>query len=160
MLDAETVRRIHADAAARYPAECCGFVRGRRVVPCRNVIAELAAARGKVRDAGSGFAFGPADLRALDDSFDSADPAHTIYHSHVGAGAFLSAEDLRYALVDGRPAHPVEHLVVDVLGGAVAGSRVFAFDPARGSYAPVRDHDADGNPVALGLLPGRRGRFA
>jgi drug/metabolite transporter (DMT)-like permease/proteasome lid subunit RPN8/RPN11 len=132
---AAALAEIYRHADATYPAEACGFVRASGVKPCENVIDALPAEFGRVSS--NGYAFGPTDLRELARSFDGEDPVRIIYHSHPDAGAYFSAEDHRYAVVDGMPVYPVRHLVVDVSGDGVRGARLFDFDPGEGRYTPV-----------------------
>ena len=137
---------VHADR--RYPAECCGYVSPSGVRACANVVADVAASD---RTSHTGFAFGPRDLLALSRSFDTDDAAFVIYHSHPDAGAYFSEEDARFAVVEGAPVYPVDHLVVDVSDDGVHGARLYRFDPESGAY---RERDTYGTPRsrAQGLL--------
>ncbi|WP_229783264.1 Mov34/MPN/PAD-1 family protein [Pilimelia anulata] len=140
---------VYAHAADAYPVECCGFIRASDVRRCVNVLDELHRARpAEYRTAATGYAFGVADLRELSDSFDSDDPVRVVYHSHPDVGAYFSAEDARYAVFEGQPVHPVDHLVVDATAEGVRGARLFRFDPAIGAYAAAATYDAP-HPAVL-----------
>jgi drug/metabolite transporter (DMT)-like permease/proteasome lid subunit RPN8/RPN11 len=131
---------IYRHASAAYPAECCGFVTDSGVQRCVNTVEDSTASD---RTRGSGFAFGAPDLLRLARSFDSDAPARFVYHSHPDVGAYFSEEDGRFAVVDGEPVYPVDHLVVDATAEGVRGSRLFAFDRERGRYV---EHASFGEP--------------
>lgn len=131
-LTEEQLRRIYDHAKRTYPQECCGFVRRSAVRECRNAVAESAASN---RTVATGYAFTPADTLELYNSLDSDDPALVVYHSHPDAGAYMSAEDQRFAVLDGMPVLPVAHLVVDVTAQGVRGARLFRFDERGRAYA-------------------------
>jgi proteasome lid subunit RPN8/RPN11 len=131
---------VYQHAGATYPAECCGFVTDSGVQRCVNTVDDSAASDRTQR---SGFAFGAKDLLRLARSFDSDAPARFVYHSHPDVGAYFSEEDDRFAVVDGEPTYPVDHLVVDVTADGVRGSRLFAFDRERGRYV---EHTTFGQP--------------
>ncbi len=125
-----TLAEVFAHCAAAYPDEACGLVRASGLVRgCRNVQNELHARDPErfPRQAHNGYAFCFADALFLDASLTSDDPVAVVFHSHPDVGAYLSDEDVRAALVDGRPALPVHQLVVSVLEGVVAEARLFAF---------------------------------
>ena len=126
---------VYRHVLARYPSEACGFVRASGVTDCANVIED----RPEVydRESRTGYAFGVADLRALEDSFDGDDPVRVIYHSHPDAGAYFSDEDHRFAVHEGTPVYPVRHLVVDTSRDEVLGSRLFDFDAGLGRYTAI-----------------------
>jgi proteasome lid subunit RPN8/RPN11 len=124
---------VYRHVLASYPAEACGFIRASGVRPCANVIDDLSRDRPADFDRVSrnGYAFGPAYIRYLEQSFDGDDPVLIIYHSHPDAGAYFSDEDTRYAMFDGMPLYPVRHLVVDTGEDSVHGSRLFEFHEDR-----------------------------
>ena len=133
------LKEVYRHAIAAYPAEACGFIRGGRVVDCANVIEQLAQEQPEVfvRERRTGYAFGVADLRELEKSFDTADPVRIIYHSHPDAGAYFSDEDHRFAVFEGIPVYPVRHLVVDTARDGVLGSRLYEFDVTQGRYTAI-----------------------
>ncbi|MDT4894811.1 MAG: putative rane protein PagO [Pseudonocardiales bacterium] len=149
---AEQLELIYEAARRAYPAECCGFVRRGGVRQCRNVIEELVAAGliDLTRDQRSGFAFASEDLLELAASIDTTDPVVLVYHSHPDAGAYFSEADQRYAVVDGIPVYPVDHLVVDARADHVGGARRFSFDDRAGRYVPVEVY---GDPAPAGDAP-------
>lgn len=122
---------IYQHAMSTYPAECCGFVTNDGVVRCVNTVEEADASE---RTRRTGFAFGARDLLRLARSFDTNAPARIIYHSHPDVGAYFSAEDRRFAVTDGQPTYPVDHLVVDATASGVRGARLFVFSRKHGRY--------------------------
>jgi len=130
---------VYKYVTAAYPAEACGFIRSHEIVNCVNVIEQLAQDHPEIyaRERRTGYAFGPADLLALEEMLDSDDPVGIIYHSHPDAGAYFSDEDHRYAVYDGEPVYPVRHLVVDATQSGALGSRLFEFNTEQGRYTPV-----------------------
>lgn len=119
---------IYHHAVQCYPEECCGFVLADGTVHrATNIQNELHGRDPAVyrRDARSAYTFSVADMRLLDRSFATANPASVIYHSHPEVGACFSREDVARALFRGRPLLPVGHLVVDVRMTGVQGARLF-----------------------------------
>jgi drug/metabolite transporter (DMT)-like permease/proteasome lid subunit RPN8/RPN11 len=125
LLTDDSLRQVYAHAVRSYPEECCGFVRRSGVRECPNAVAESG---GSDRTPSTGFAFGPAETLELYNSMDTDDPALVVYHSHPDAGAYMSDEDQKFAVVDGMQALPVAHLVVDVTAGGVREAKLFRFD--------------------------------
>lgn len=156
--DADQVRpsdlaAVYAASERAYPAEACGFIRRSGVRECANAVESLQADGWKVSDrtVETGYAFGAADLLELNRSFDSDDPVTVIFHSHPDVGAYFSAEDERHAIVDGVPAYPVDHLVVDTTASGVREARLFRFDPEARRYLEV---GVFGSPVAQTVTAG------
>lgn len=138
---------IRRQAEAEYPAECCGVVLvgaggagDRRLLPCRNIQAELHAkdpARFP-RDARTAYYVAHADLLEIGRQEARGYDVHVIYHSHIDAGAYFSATDQRQALVDGQPAYPqATYVVVAVEGGRGGEARAFRWDPAACDFVEV-----------------------
>ena len=62
-----------------------------------------------------------------------------IWHSHVGVGAYFSAEDVQGALVEGQPAFPgVDFVVFDAQHDGVRGYRVYRHAGGK-TFAEVED---------------------
>jgi proteasome lid subunit RPN8/RPN11 len=153
-LGRETLVEVFAHCARSYPEEACGLVRASgRVRCCRNIQDELHAGDPGAfpRQARNGYAFSFPDAVFLDASLTSDDPVSIVFHSHPDVGAYLSDEDVRAALVDGRPSLPVRQLVVSVCGGVVGEARLFAF--VDGAFAEVGTFDANGERSVLRSPP-------
>ncbi|HLX47291.1 MAG TPA: EamA family transporter [Streptosporangiaceae bacterium] len=138
----ETLRQIYAHATRSYPEECCGFVRLSGVRECTNAVAESDAS---ARTASTGFAFNAADTLELYKSIDTDDPTLVVYHSHPDVGAYMSAEDQRFAVMNGMQTLPVAHLVVDATAEGVRGAKLFRFDEGCRAYTEARTYE--------GMLP-------
>jgi proteasome lid subunit RPN8/RPN11 len=154
----EHLQVMYAAAARAYPQEACGLVRASGVQECVNAIDDLRRVRGDdySRTAETGYAFGARDLLALNRSFDSDDPVLVVFHSHPDAGAYMSDEDQRHAVLDGQPTYPVDHVVVDATAAGVRGARKFRFDSVTGTYVQSAvygsPHPADGLPPVRSLV--------
>lgn len=123
------LHEIRSHALEAVPEECCGLVLGRpgegpfgrfrRVYRCRNVMDRMhqedpAAFPRTNRDA---FYIDPSELlRAASDAEAAGQRVTAVYHSHVGAGAYFSEMDQRFAGQPGFPFPDADHLVVSVLG--------------------------------------------
>ncbi|GAA2530297.1 Mov34/MPN/PAD-1 family protein [Pilimelia columellifera] len=140
----EQLAEIFDHALDAYPSECCGFVRVSGARRCRNIRDQW---HGRRDDAGdrttaTGYAFDLGALQELADSFDGDDPVLVVYHSHPDVGAYFSDEDARFAVLDGQPVYPVDHLVVDATADGARGARLFRFVPERGRYVAVETFGA------------------
>ncbi|MFF4343066.1 Mov34/MPN/PAD-1 family protein [Kitasatospora sp. NPDC001540] len=138
LLTEQNLAVIHQHAIEEFPREACGFILASGVRRARNVIDELHAADpdSYERTSATGYALGIEDAIFLDASFDTDDPVLVIYHSHPNGRAYFSEEDVRRALLDGRPVYPgVLQLVVGVEGGSVREARLFDF--ADGAYREI-----------------------
>jgi proteasome lid subunit RPN8/RPN11 len=146
VLTADALAALYAHARREYPKECCGIVHGPRDAPiadqavaCANVQDRLHAqdpARFE-RDARTAYNFDAPELFKLQKSLRGAAPAKIIYHSHVDVGAYFSPTDQAAAQLDGEPAYPVEHVVVDVRPDGAHGAAQFAWDDAQKRYVEV-----------------------
>ena len=123
---------IYAHAREAYPLECCGYLTGprdgRRVnaaVVCDNAQDSGEHPTAPERGADSGFVITGRQLFDFARTFDSANPARVVYHSHPNGRAYLSAVDRAVAAPDG-PAYPVQHLVVGVTAEAITECAQFA----------------------------------
>jgi proteasome lid subunit RPN8/RPN11 len=129
---------MYAHAVATFPAECCGYLTGpageHRVdtaVACRNAQLDGGHPIAPDRGADTGFVIAGAELLAFARSFDSAQPARVVYHSHTNGRAYFSDVDRQMAA---GPVYPVEHLVIGVIGGMITEVAQFAWS------AKARDH--------------------
>jgi drug/metabolite transporter (DMT)-like permease/proteasome lid subunit RPN8/RPN11 len=154
----DQLRQIYDATARAYPGEGCGYLRRGGVYECDNALERLVAV-GDVagfRSTATGYALGLDALRALADAVDDpVDPVVLIYHSHPDVGAYFSEEDQRFAVIDGRAAFPVDHLVVDVRAGWALGAVRFSFDAGRAKYLRSRVYGSPRMPDD-GVNPPRR----
>ena len=137
---------IHRQAVREYPNECCGMLFGpsleprkiSRIRPCRNVQNEYHKKDPDnfPREAKTAFFIDPSELLAIQKEIRiSGEEIRVIYHSHIDAGAYFSAEDLRIAAPEGEPAYPgVDYLVISVSSGQVKDTGLFTWNPQIGAY--------------------------
>jgi proteasome lid subunit RPN8/RPN11 len=130
VLSRSCLDEIYDHAERAYPEECCGLIlRSLQVRRCANAQDELHERDPDryPRTNRTGYALGVADLLFLQRSFDGDDPVIAVYHSHPDVGAYFSAEDRAWAMPDGQPLYPVEHVVIDVRAGRAIGCVSFGF---------------------------------
>jgi adenylyltransferase/sulfurtransferase len=146
------VLSLYAHAEAGYPEEVCGAVfaedvdqyANAEVLRCENRQRELHASdpRAFPRDARTAYSLGGDELLRVARSLDGPRPARILYHSHIDVGAYLSDEDLRVAVCDGRLLYPCDQLVIDVVSGVARGCRVYRF--ANGRFVEIEHHTRAG----------------
>jgi proteasome lid subunit RPN8/RPN11 len=136
---------IYEHARAEFPAECCGYLVGPRdrpeavdrVFPCTNAQASGVNPAAPDRGIETGFAIAGAELFRFAKSFDGNLPARVVYHSHTNGRAYFSEVDRAVAIADGRPAYPVQHLVVGVIASAVTEVAQFAWSDEASDFIEV-----------------------
>ena len=109
MIAPALLAEIYAHAREAFPRECCGYIAGERVVRCTNVAA-----------GDDEYEIGGAELFAFARSFDSAEPARIVYHSHPNGRAYFSARDRAAA-----GGYAVDYLVVGITAEAVTEAALF-----------------------------------
>ena len=114
--------------------ECCGLILGdatqryQQVVRCRN---EMTALHQKdpgtyPRDGHAAFYMSPHDyLKALEEAEAAGLSVTAVYHSHVGADAYLSEMDLEYVAQPLFPFPDADQIVVQVYDRRVGRVAVF-----------------------------------
>ncbi len=138
ILTPDEYAKIQAQAAAEYPAECCGVVMTRQgaaterlLLACRNIQDELYKKDPirHPRDARTAYYIDPRDLIAMGRHEAQGFKVLTIYHSHIDAGAYFSPTDKHNALINGEPAYPeAAYVVVSVMERRVAETSAFRWD--------------------------------
>lgn len=122
-MPARILHELYQHALETLPEECCGLVVGnsleryRRVVRCRNDMTARHNEEPTVypRDNRSGFYMNEHDLlKALREAEEAGEIVTAVYHSHVGAGPYLSELDLAYAEHAGFPFPDADQIVVAV----------------------------------------------
>jgi proteasome lid subunit RPN8/RPN11 len=142
-LDAALMGEVMAHARESYPEECVGFFLGARgsdapdeVRRCENIQNRLHAGDPAAfpRTARTAYNLGARDLLLLDKSQRGDRPVVCIYHSHIEADAYFSAEDRRFAVQEGELVYPVQYLVVSMYDGEPHAANLFRWDAVRGEF--------------------------
>jgi proteasome lid subunit RPN8/RPN11 len=128
------LNELCAHALETLPEECCGLIMGdddrryREVARCRNDMMQLHR-RDPItypRTGEKAFFMNPHDyVEAQERARQNGSRVTAVYHSHVGAGAYLSEMDLEYAENDFFPFPESDQLVVAVLDAKVARVGLF-----------------------------------
>ena len=128
------LNELCAHALETFPEECCGLIMGdddqryREVARCRNDMTQQHRLDPITypRTGEQAFFMNPHDyVEAQRRAGQNGDRVTAVYHSHVGAGAYLSEMDLAYAENDFFPFPESDQLVVAVLDSKVARIGVF-----------------------------------
>ncbi|MCA9676949.1 MAG: Mov34/MPN/PAD-1 family protein [Kofleriaceae bacterium] len=138
---------IYREARAAFPAECCGWLTSPRDQPgqasamraCRNAQGAGDHPTAPERGAETAYVIAGDDLLAFARSFDGAEPARVIFHSHPNGRAYFSATDRQVALSpwgDG-PTYPVQQLVVGIDGERVVEAALFGWSDAAGDFVEL-----------------------
>ncbi len=121
-----------AHAREAWPAEACGIITGTaealtHLARCTNV--QDADPQNPSRTTRDGYTIDPGEMfRILRDARGRGEDIRLIYHSHVDAGAYFSAEDKRMATWDGEPVYPgVGYIVIAVHGGEPREASLFTW---------------------------------
>ena len=127
------------------PEECCGLITGisqrpfmgvHRITNVMNKM-HLSAPDTYPRDARVGYYMAePEYLRAQIDAEARGESVTGVYHSHVNAGAYLSAEDLAYAQNPLFPFPGAFQMVLGILVGRIQEVAYFSVDSATRELAP------------------------
>lgn len=137
-----------AHALETFPEECCGLVLGsagerfRRLLRCRNDMTRRHQLdpREHPRDGTAAFWMNESDqLRAQEAADAAGERVMAVYHSHVGAGVYLSEMDLEHAEDALFPYPDADHIVIAVHERRVEGLGLFRRDEP--------DADFRGRPV-------------
>jgi len=140
----EAVAVVVAECQARYPLEACGLL-------LRDAGGALiATAAPNLQD--RYHAIDPAayprtartayklNERLIAKAADAGQTLVGIWHSHCDAGAYFSGEDVRCAAPNDQPLYPgVAYLVCSVVGGRLAGIRMYHWDEVRLAFAAELD---------------------
>ena len=131
------LNELFTHAREAVPEECCGLIVGAqsqrfgRVVRCRNQMTVLHAKEPSVypRDGRHAFYMHPNDYREfLEVPAPSGERVTAVYHSHVGAEAYLSEMDLDFAEDAAFPFPEADQIVVGVMDGQVGQYGIFRKD--------------------------------
>jgi proteasome lid subunit RPN8/RPN11 len=125
------------------PEECCGLISGRTEDPYRavhrvtNVMTKkhLSDSVAFPRDAYHAYYMSEVEyLRAQREAENVGDRITAVYHSHVGADAYLSEEDRAYAEHPLFPFPGAAQIVLSLPGKRVETAAVFEVDPETGEF--------------------------
>jgi adenylyltransferase/sulfurtransferase len=128
------LHELYKHAQETVPEECCGLIVGddeeryRRLVRCRN---EMSRRHDEdpvsyPHDSRSAFYMSPVDYQQAAQQAEAVGERVTaVYHSHVGAGAYLSEIDLEYAENSIFPFPDADQIVVAVVDGRVGVAAIF-----------------------------------
>jgi len=125
------------------PEECCGLVIGtednrfERMVRITNVMTKMHLSDALAFPRDARHAYYMAELEYLDAQKEAEARGQTVtavYHSHVGAGAYLSEEDLGYAEHPLFPFPGAAQIVISVLSDRVEEAAIFEMDHAAGGF--------------------------
>ena len=140
------LHELFAHARDVSPEECCGLIVGddreryANVVRCRNEMTRRHAEDPQTfpRTNRDGFWMNEGDyVRACEEAQARGARVTAVYHSHVGAGPYLSALDLEYAEHPLFPFPDADQVVVAVLEDHVTGAGLFRRDPATQAFVGV-----------------------
>jgi [CysO sulfur-carrier protein]-S-L-cysteine hydrolase len=139
------LEQIHQHALECYPNECCGFISGPAEDP-----PQLSAAQREANEADKYHKLDPQTFprtartyfkinelraaRAFDQGDESGAPIKVIYHSHCDAGAYFSAEDAATFASDNTLMWPCAFVVVSVLEGRVADTKLWVHRPGTNDF--------------------------
>jgi len=145
------VNELCAHALEAVPEECCGLITGgadvrfRELHRCRN---EMTARHRQEpeqypRDGREAYWMSELDyLQVLERVEPSGDRVTAVYHSHVGAGVYLSEMDQQFANAPLFPFPDAAQIVLGVWEGRVTHAGLFERDARTGQFV--------GSPLALG----------
>jgi len=143
-ISSRVMHELHSHALDAVPEECCGLVTGTpgnrfsRTYRITNVMTKkhLEDPSAFPRDARHAFYMSEGEYyRAQHDAEQRGETVTAVYHSHVEAGPYFSAEDIAYAEHSLFPFPGASQIVLSVIGDLVAGSAIFEIDPVRGEFS-------------------------
>lgn len=133
-IPADLLHELCRHAVETQPEECCGLLIGddeeryRRLVRCRNVMTALHDKDPETypRDGRAAFYMSEHDyVKALDEAEAAGMSVTAVYHSHVGAGPYLSEMDLEYARQPLFPFPDADQIVIPLYDRTVRDIAVF-----------------------------------
>ncbi len=134
------VQELMLHAREADPEECCGLVVGGsdtrylRTVRCTNIMTRMHKNDPTLypRNAHQAFYIDPKEWFFIREQAEKQGERVTaVYHSHVGVGAYLSAEDLEHAESAMFPFENADQIVIAVANRKVDALALFRWDTAR-----------------------------
>ena len=142
-LPASVLNELCRHALDTAPEECCGLVTGtpaRRfqgVYRITNVMTRMHVSDAVAFPRNAHHAYYMSEieyLRAQKDAEAKGQRVTAVYHSHVGAGAYLSEEDLGYAEHPLFPFPGAAQIVISILAGRINEAAIFEMDASLGGF--------------------------
>ena len=142
-ISGRVLNELCAHARETQPEECCGLIVGdaeqryQRVVRCRNEATHRHQANPEhyPRDGREAFFMNELDYVQVQEAAEASGHAITaVYHSHIGAEAYLSSEDRLYAEHPLFPFPNAAQIVLSVLGKRIGASAIFEVDGGNGGF--------------------------
>jgi proteasome lid subunit RPN8/RPN11 len=135
-IPASILLEIIGHVESGYPHECCGVVltrgEGWRVRPMRNAYDQYHAIDPSrfPRTSRTAYLFDPKEWLAVSSQADDrGEKIACVYHSHIDAGAYFSAEDRAMAAPDGEPLLPsTAYLVLAVDDGKTTAAKIYSWE--------------------------------
>jgi proteasome lid subunit RPN8/RPN11 len=133
-IPASVLQELCVHALESRPEECCGLIVGneltryRRLFRCRNEMTAMHRRdpEGHPRDGRAAFYMNEHDyMKVRDEAEQAGELVTAVYHSHVGAGAYLSPMDLDYAENPLFPFPDAAQIVVPVFDRTVHDIGIF-----------------------------------
>jgi proteasome lid subunit RPN8/RPN11 len=133
-LSAELLHELCNHALETLPEECCGLILGgasqryQQLIRCRNEMTALHQkdSAAHPRDGRAAFYMSEHDyMKALEEAEAAGMSVTAVYHSHVGADAYLSEMDLEYAAQPLFPFPDADQIVLPVYDRTVRRVAVF-----------------------------------
>jgi proteasome lid subunit RPN8/RPN11 len=133
-LPAELLHELCNHALETLPEECCGLILGgasqryQQLIRCRNEMTALHQkdSAAHPRDGRAAFYMNEHDyMKALEEAEAAGMSVTAVYHSHVGADAYLSEMDLEYAAQPLFPFPDADQIVLPVYDRTVRRVAVF-----------------------------------
>jgi proteasome lid subunit RPN8/RPN11 len=134
------LNELYQHALETLPEECCGLIVGgdgerfRTLTRCRNEMTQrhLEDPEAFARDGRNAFYMSPLDyMRVHEKAEAEGDRVTVVYHSHVGAGAYLSEMDREHADSVLFPFPDADHIVVAVVDHKIDSVAYFRREPDR-----------------------------
>ena len=141
-LPAELLHELCNHALETLPEECCGLILGdasqryQQLFRCRNEMTALHQKDPAAHPSDGRAAFYMSEhdyMKALEEAEAAGMSVTAVYHSHVGAGAYLSEMDLEYAAQPLFPFPDADQIVLPVYDRTVR--RVAIFRRCAGGFA-------------------------
>jgi proteasome lid subunit RPN8/RPN11 len=149
-MSSKVLHELNQHAVEAVPEECCGLIVGNalerylRVERCTNEMTalHLADPEQHPRDGTTAYYMSPKDVLRVQRAADEAGEVVTaVYHSHVGAGPYLSEVDLEYAEQELFPFPQADHIVVPVFERTAREVGLFRRGPGGFRGHPVERTD-------------------
>jgi proteasome lid subunit RPN8/RPN11 len=150
LVSTTVMHELRSHALQAHPEECCGLVTGtpdqpfRTVYRCTNVMTRMHLSDPEAfpRDARHAYYMSEIEyLKTQKECERLGEGISAIYHSHVGAGAYLSDDDLKFAEHVLFPFPQAAQIVLGVWDGAVQAEAIFVRPQPLGDFV--------GHPVAV-----------